>query len=377
MFLSRIRLLYVIISAVSILFQSCSEKNASRKKKIIEIPVVELSNKDTILQKKYVASIEALRNVELRNKVAGYLEKIYVDEGQVVKKGQLLFAINKDEYQAEVSKAQAVLSNAIAEAKEAEVLMGRVKLLVDKNVISPSELEVSKARKNARQAKINEAQSTLTNAKTRLSYTYLRAPFDGIINRIPFKAGSLLSEGSLLTTVSDISFVYAYFNISEDEYLKYFRDKLRKENHRSNQVQLNLADASRYKYTGEIETMTSEFDQGTGSIALRARFPNPNKILRHGASGELILSTKADDVILVPQRSVFEIQDKNYVFAVDKNNTLKMKSFLTRTRIADFYIVQSGLQPGEKIVFEGTQNLKEGMQIIPKPVDMMSLMEKQ
>lgn len=377
MFLSRIRLLYIIISAVSILFQSCSEKNASRKKKIIEIPVVELSNKDTILQKKYVASIEALRNVELRNKVAGYLEKIYVDEGQAVKKGQLLFAINKDEYQAEVSKAQAVLSNAIAEAKEAEVLMGRVKLLVDKNVISPSELEVSKAQKNARQAKINEAQSTLTNARTRLSYTYLRAPFDGIINRIPFKAGSLLSEGSLLTTVSDISFVYAYFNISEDEYLKYFRDKLRKENHRSNQVQLNLADASRYKYTGEIETMTSEFDQGTGSIALRARFPNPNKILRHGASGELILSTKADDVILVPQRSVFEIQDKNYVFAVDKNNTLKMKSFLTKTRIADFYIVQSGLQPGEKIVFEGTQNLKEGMQIIPKPVDMMSLMEKQ
>lgn len=377
MFLSRIRLLYVIISAVSILFQSCSEKNASRKKKIIEIPVVELSNKDTILQKKYVASIEALRNVELRNKVAGYLEKIYVDEGQAVKKGQLLFAINKDEYQTEVSKAQAVLSNAIAEAKEAEVLMSRVKLLVDKNVISPSELEVSKAQKNARQAKINEAQSTLTNARTRLSYTYLRAPFDGIINRIPFKAGSLLSEGSLLTTVSDISFVYAYFNISEDEYLKYFRDKLRKENNRSNQVQLNLADASRYMYTGEIETMSGEFDQGTGSIALRARFPNPNKILRHGASGELILSTKADDVILVPQRSVFEIQDKNYVFAVDKNNTLKMKSFLTKTRIADFYIVQSGLQPGEKIVFEGTQNLKEGMQIIPKPVDMMSLMEKQ
>ena len=178
-----------------------------------EIPVIVLATKDTFLQRSYVASVEATSNVELRNKVAGYLEKIYVDEGQPVKKDQPLFTINTDEYQAEVSPANALLSNAIASSKEAEVQMSRVKLLVDKDIISNSEMDVARAKQNAQQAKINEVLSNLSMAKTRLSYTRVTVPFDGIIDRIPFKTGSLLSEGSLLTTVSDIRLVYAYSKI--------------------------------------------------------------------------------------------------------------------------------------------------------------------
>jgi len=204
----------IVITLLAIFFVSCGNKN-NRKKKVSnqEIPVIVLATKDTFLQRSYVASVEATSNVELRNKVAGYLEKIYVDEGQPVKKDQPLFTINTDEYQAEVSPANALLSNAIASSKEAEVQMSRVKLLVDKDIISNSEMDVARAKQNAQQAKINEVLSNLSMAKTRLSYTRVTVPFDGIIDRIPFKTGSLLSEGSLLTTVSDIRLVYAYSKI--------------------------------------------------------------------------------------------------------------------------------------------------------------------
>ena len=207
--------------------QKANDKNAPRV-----IPVIELSTKDTFLQKSYVASIEAIRNVEIRNKVEGYLDNILVDEGQTVSKGQPLFLINQSEYQAEVSRANALLSSARAASKEAEVQMNRVKLLVDKDIISPSEMDLATTKQNAQQAKINEALSNLSMAKTRLGYTQITAPFDGIIDRIPFKSGSLLREGNLLTTVSDITSVYAYFKISEKEYLSYLRDKLKNKNKR-------------------------------------------------------------------------------------------------------------------------------------------------
>lgn len=342
-----------------------------------EIPVIELQAKDTFLEKTYVANIQAVQNVEVRNKVEGYLDKIYVDEGQEVRKGQLLFSINPTEYRTAVAKAEAALSSAVAEAKEVEVQVKRVKLLVEKDIISPTELEMEQSKYRAKQAQIAQARSTLANARTNLSYTYIRAPFNGIINRIPFKVGSLLNEGTLLTTVSDIGSVYAYFNVAEDEYLRYLREKLNKQNNSSNAVQLRLADGSSYKHEGKIETTTSEFEPGTGSIAFRAKFPNPNKILHHGASGEIVLSTKVTNVLLLPQKSVFEIQDRNYVYIVDSANTVKMKSFVPRTRMADFYIVQAGLKPGQRVVYEGTQSLKEGMRIRPQKVDMDSLMQEE
>lgn len=355
----------------------CSPGNSStpKKEEILELPVVQLSPTDTFLQKSYVTRIEAVRNVEIRNKVEGYLDKIYVDEGQEVKKGQLLFAVNPKEYRTDVARSKAILSTAVAEAREAEVQLERVKLLVEKNIISKSEMEVAKANFNAKQARIREARSILANANTNLSYTFVRAPFNGIINRIPLKQGSLLPEGSLLTTVSDINSVFAYFNIAEDEYLRYLRDKLKGKNG-SNAVKLRLADGSKYKFAGSVETTSSEFQTGTGNMAFRARFPNPNKMLRHGGSGEVVLQTKANNILLLPQKSVFEVQDRNYVYVVDKEDKVKIKSFQPGSRVAGFYIVLAGLKPGERIVYEGTQGLKEGMQIKPLPRTMHDLMEE-
>lgn len=349
-----------------------SQEDVSQKNLKQELPITQLIPKDTSLQRAYVANIQAIQNVEIRNRVYGFLENIFVDEGQAVKKGQPLFQISDKEYRAEVTKAKANLTNAIAEAKAAQLEVSRVRILVEKKVVTPSDLDVALAKQKALEAKIDEARSVLSDAVTKLSYTNIRAPFNGRINRIPLKKGSLLEEGTLLTTVSDASSVYTYFNISEDEYLQYTNAKLKKKERSSNTVRLILADGSTYNYTGQIETIASEFEENTGSIAFRARFPNPKHLLKHGGTGKIILQTSVEGALMVPQKSVFEIQDKNYVYVVDKENKVKMRNFVPQTRISHYYIVQSGLEPGDKIVYEGVQSIRDGMQIIPRKADIDS-----
>lgn len=340
------------------------------------LPVTSLITKDTALLHEYVADIQAVRNVEIRARVEGYLEKIYVDEGQEVKKGQPLFRLNSEEYEAGLAKATANSTSAVAEAKGADLEVKRIQMLVDKKVISPTELELAKARQKAAHAKIDEARSAESNAKLKLSYTYIKAPFDGIIDRIPLKTGSLINEGSLLTTVSDVRSVYSYFNVSEAEYLEYIKTRQQHPDRNNAEVQLILADGSVYKHLGKIETMEGEFDESTGTIAFRALFPNPSKLLKHGATGTVLLSNKVEDALLVPQKAVFEIQDKNYVFVVDSTNKVTMKNFSPKARFSYFYIVDSGLEPKEKIVYEGVQSLREGMYIQPQYVLMDSLLSR-
>lgn len=333
-----------------------------------ELPVVKLSPQTTSLHREYVGNINAIRNVEIYARVKGYLEEIYVDEGQEVRKGQVLFRINDEEYQAEMAKAKANLQSAIAEAKAAELEVSRIKLLVDKKIISKIEWEVAETRVLAAQARIEEARSAQTNATIHLARTRIRAPFDGMINRIPYKAGSLIDEGTHLTSVSDTRKVYVYFNVSENEYLEFIKARKLNEGGQSGIVELDLADGSAFPDKGRIQTVEGEFDAGTGSIAFRAEFPNPDKLLKHGSSGTIRLTNSIDDALLVPQKAVFEIQDKSYVYLLDTNNQVKMTSFVPKARFSNFYLVQSGLQPGDRVVYEGIQALKNGTTIRPKIV---------
>lgn len=367
------KFVYGISLITIILSYGCTANSQTENVPIIkqkEFPVIEIIAKDTVLQNEYVADIQAIQNVELRARVQGFLEKVYVDEGKEVKKGQLLFKTNDEEYKAELAKAKANLQSAIAEAKAVEYEVDRLRVLVEKNVISKTELDVALAKLDAVKAKISEARSAEANAAVRLSYTSIMAPFDGIIDRIPFKTGSLIDHGTLLTTASDISAVYVYFNVSEREYLQYVMAKDDNSNSSTNEVRLILADGTPYPYEGKVETMEGEFKASTGSIAFRARFPNPDKILKHGATGRIILSNIIKNALMVPQKSVFEIQDKYYLFVVDSTNQVRMKSFVPKTRFSYYYIVESGLKEGDRIVFEGIQNIKDGMYIKPRLVEM-------
>jgi len=362
----------VILSLFTVGCSSKSQDTAKTNDSIRTIPVTELKTQKTKLHREYVGDIHAVKNVEIYARVKGYLEEVYVDEGKEVRKGQVLFRINSEEYASNLAKAKANLQSAVAEAKGAELELKRVKMLVEKNVISKTEVEVADAKLAAANAKIEEAKSERSTAALHLAQTQIRAPFDGVIDRLPYKTGSLINEGTLLTTLSDTKSVFAYFNVSENEYLEYTKARGKTSNQNAI-VELELADGSYFKHKGTVETMEGAFDEGTGSIAFRARFSNPEKLLKHGSTGTIRLTNTVENAILVPQKAAFEIQDKNFIYVVGKDNKIKIRSFVPKSRLAGYYIVKSGLEPGETIVCEGLQGLKDGATINPKAIALDSV----
>jgi membrane fusion protein (multidrug efflux system) len=338
------------------------------------LPVVTLRAAEQELFHDYVADVQAVRNVEVRAQVAGFLEEILVDEGRPVKKGQPLFRLNASAYQNKLSQARALLASAQAQASAARLERDRVRLLVAEDIVAKSELALAASKVSDAEARVAEARAGEAAAHLSLDYTLVRAPFDGIIDRIPLKRGSVVEEGTLLTTVSDLHEVYAYFNVGEGEYLQYTKARQLNPDHHSDSVRLTLADGSAYSLPGHIETTESEFNPNTGSLAFRARFANPQRILKHGASGRIRLTTTLPAALLLPQKAVFEIQDKNYVYVVDPQGVVHMRNFVPQTRTGDFYVVKQGLKPGERVVYEGVSGLRDGQRISPRPVTMDSLL---
>jgi len=339
-------------------------------KKIDTYQVISPIIKNTTYTSEYVAEIQSVRYVEVRSKIKSFIEKNYVDEGQTVKKGQLLFTLNYMEYEKELQKANADYKAALADLKASEVEYSNVKRLLEKNIVSKPEVDVLAAKVNALKAKVEEAQAHKEQVALHLSYAQIKAPYDGIINRIPHKMGSLVEEGDMLTSISDNHEIFAYFNLSEIDYLNYITSDEKE----INTVTLKLANNETYPYPGKIEMIESEFDRETGNIAFRARFPNPDGILKHGANGKIIIEKELKNALIIPQKSTFEIQDKIYVFVVNKDNILKQRNIVPKMRFTDFYAVQSGLNKNEKIIFEGVENAKDGIKIEPSYVDLATVM---
>ncbi len=364
--LQNIRTVLFISLPVSLFITSCApnkEDNSTKEKFQVTNPIIA----DTIYTSEYVADIHSLQNVELRARVKGYIEKIYVDEGQPVKAGQLLFSISSQEYRQELMKAKAMLTSAIADAKVGEVDLDNAKILVEKNIVSKSEFDMKKAKLEAFQAKIEEAKAHEANAELQLSLTEVRAPFGGVINRILNKAGSLIDEGTLLTTLSDNAEVFAYFNVSETDYLDIVEEGNEKKNYK---VELIKANQQPHPHKGIIETVEGEVDKSTGNIAFRARFQNPDLTLKHGSTGKIKLNHEVKEALLIPQKSTFEIQENLYVYVIDDKNVVRLRSIKPAMRIPNLYIVESGLTPMNKILYEGIQRVKEGDQIQPELVTM-------
>ncbi|MDO9169184.1 MAG: efflux RND transporter periplasmic adaptor subunit [Methylobacter sp.] len=326
--------------------------------------------KEATYSNQYVAKIQAVKYVEIRSRIKGYIEKIHVDEGQAVKQGQLLFTLNFLALEKELQKANAAYKSAVADLKAVDVELSNVKLLVAKNIVSKTEFEVTKAKVEALKADVDEAMANKEQVALNLSFSQIKAPYDGFINRIPNKVGSLIAESDMLTSISDNREVFAYFNLSEIDYLNYLADGDQK----TKVVSLKLANNVLYGYPGKIEMIESEFDRSTGNIAFRARFPNPDAILKQGSNGKIVVKKQLKNALLIPQKSTFEIQDQLYVYVVNQENTLEQRNIIPKMRLPDFYVVESGLSKDEQILFEGAANVKEGNKIHSVHVDLAKAM---
>lgn len=332
----------VLLFAMGSCGHSDEHEGTEKVKYIATSPLVQ----DTTVQKEYVCQIRSIQHIELRALEDGYLEKNFVDEGQSVKKGQLLFQILPTLYRAELAKEQ-------AEADHATIEYRNTKTLADSNVVSKNELLLAKA-------KMDKALAKVQIAKVHLGFTEIRAPFDGIIDRFQVRMGSLLDDGDLITSLSDNSKLWVYFNVPEAEYLDF---KQRDIAGKKTPVKLHLANNTLYNHDGFVETIEADFNNETGNIAFRANFPNPDGLLRHGETGNILMESTYKNAIIIPQKATFEILEKKYVFVVDKNNVVHQKEVKIAAEMPDLYVISGGLKKDAKILLEGIRKVKDGDKI--------------
>ncbi len=301
---------------------------------------------DTSFTKEYVCQIRSINHIELRALERGYLQEIFVDEGQFIKKGQLMFQIMPMLYEAEMKMAQ-------AEVNFAKIEYQNSKRLVDSNIVSPNELAMLAA-------KLDKAEAELALKKVHLDFTQIHAPFSGIMDRFEVRLGSLVDEGELLTSLSDNTKLWVYFNVSEAEYLDYMQqvhsDSLTK-------VKLLMANNKIFDYEGVVETIEADFNNETGNIPFRATFPNPKGLLRHGETGSILMTIPLNDALLIPQKATFEVLDKKYVYVLDEENRVQSRLIKIQQELPHLFAVESGLDKNDKILLEGISLVRENEEV--------------
>jgi membrane fusion protein (multidrug efflux system) len=320
---------------------SCGSKH-EEKEEGFKFLVTSPLKKDTLVTRAYVCQIRAIQHIELRALERGYLQNIYVDEGKFVKKGQMMFQILPLMYKAELQKAD-------AEAKFAEIEYLNTKQLADSNVVSPNELALAKA-------KFDKAKAEQSLAQVHLGFTEIRAPFDGIMDRFQVRLGSLVDEGDLLSTLSDNSQMWVYFNVPEAEYLNY-KTNLKKDSVMT--VKLQMANNEMFDYPGAVKTIEADFNNETGNIAFRATFPNPKGLLRHGETGNVIATSPLRNALIIPQKATFEVLEKKYVFVIDKDNIVHQREINIAAELPDLYVIKSGVTENDKIMLEGIRKVRD------------------
>jgi membrane fusion protein (multidrug efflux system) len=332
-----------------------AHENAEHAKFLVTKPI----QKDTIIFKEYVCQVKAISHIEMRSQERGYLQDIYVDEGQFVKKGQMMFQIMPMIYEAELEKAKANVSFAQIEYQN-------TKNLADSNIVSKNELALSKAR-------LDKEKAELTLAQAHLSFTQIKAPFDGIMDRFYGRHGSLVDEGELLTMLSDNSKMWIYFNVPEAEYLDY---ALRAKKGGNQRVQLKMANAQMFPHDGVVETIEADFNNETGNIAFRATFSNPDRVLRHGETGKVLMPVYLKNALIIPQKATFEILDKKYVYVIDEHNVVKSRLVTVGQEMPHLYVVTSGLTSNDRILIEGLRKVKNNDKIQVVSVDFEKVLEE-
>lgn len=370
-------LIAIILMALLLLaIFSCStgsSKTANSESNAIALPVQLIDTTTAVTVKDYLGTIEGKVNVEIRPQVEGILEEIYVDEGAFVTEGQKLFKINAQPYQEVLNNALANENVEKAKLENAELEVERLRPLVENDVISEVRLRTAKSDYDVAKASLDQASAAVASARINLEFTTIKAPVSGYIGRIPKRVGNLVSKSDPLTELSDISEVYVYFAMSESDFL-YFRKKYGKQDSTKGStdttqlipnVSLVMADGSVYPEQGVVDAINGQVNRTTGSISLRATFPNPNDVLRSGNTGTLKMEERQPGVLTVPQVATTSLQDKVFVFKLTEDNTVKRQAIEVVGKSGNNYIVQRGVNIGDRIVLSGVDKLSDGMAIKP------------
>lgn len=386
---SHSNLLYTIKTvpvalALAVILYGCSSSSGNEpayQPQTQTLPVVAVNALPATTYKEFTASIEGTRDIEIRPQVNGYIERIFVDEGAHVKKGQNLFQINDRPYLEAFNNAKASLNAAKANLSTAEINVSKLKPLVESNIISEVQFKTAQSAYDAAKANVAQADAMVENARISLGYALIKAPADGYIGRIVSKTGSLVgtSTAEPLTVLSDINKVYAYFSFSENDFIQFKNDftgkSVEEKIKQLPEVELALSDNSIYPSKGKVEMVSGQFDNTTGSISLRAIFPNAEGLIRSGNTGKVRIPRSSTSDLVIPQEATFELQDKVFVFALTDSNKVSSTPIHVAGSSGNYYLVDKGIAPGQKIVYSGLDRLQDGAVIQPQLITMDSLLK--
>ncbi len=355
------------------LFILCSCTHNKEQANLVQkrtLPIYVLHKESITMYSDYPARIEGKTNVDIRSQIEGYIKKILVEEGSFVRIGQPLFKIDDRLCLEQVNSSKANLAAAQAALLSAKLEVEKQTLLFKNKVNSEFQLRVSKVQYETAKANVAQQKSALKTAKINLDFTLVKAPVSGFLGKIPKRIGNLVSRTDVLTTLSDISEVYAYFSITEKDFLQfntmYSGRNIFEKISKVSQVSLSLADGSKYSCSGKIQMINGEFDSSTGSISLRAVFKNPQSLLRTGNTGRIVIPHLESGVILVPVLSTLDVQDKIQVVRLNRNNKAERIAITVSGKQGDYYVVKSGLNIGDKIVLKEVESVNDGDFIQPE-----------
>jgi membrane fusion protein (multidrug efflux system) len=358
----------MLIAAATLLFASCGGGGGRPSFGDNEYPVVTVGTSSADMQSTYPATIKGVQDVQISPKVAGFITQINVKEGQTVGAGQVLFVIDNVTYQAQVRQAQASVNTAQASCNTAKLNFENSQKLYENKVIGDFELQSATNQYEQAKAGLAQAQAALASAKEMLSFCYVKSPAAGVVGTLPFKVGALVNTANVLTTVSNNSSMEVYFSLTE-------KDALAMSKNAGGQnaaleampaVKLQLADGSVYAQEGRVTKMSGVIDAATGSVQMIALFPNSEKILKSGGSGAIIIPRSTTSAIIIPQGCVSEVQNKKFVYTLQKDNKVKYTEIkVDPQNDGNNYIVTEGLKVGDKYVTNGITKLSDGMEIVP------------
>jgi membrane fusion protein (multidrug efflux system) len=359
---------FLLMAAAALMLASCGGGGGRPTFGDNEYPVVTVGTSSTTMQSTYPAVIKGVQDVEIHPKVQGFITQINVKEGQTVGAGQVLFVLDNVTYQAQVRQAQAAVNTAEAACNTAKLSFENSQKLHQNGVIGDFELQSATNQYEQAKAGLAQAQASLSSAKEMLSFCYVKSPAAGVVGSLPFKVGTLVSAGNTLTTVSNISSMEVYFSMTEKDVLEMGKNAggLAGALKDIPAVKLKLADGNMYGLDGTVTKMSGVIDPTTGSVQMIALFQNPEKLLKSGGSGTIIIPRSSSDAIIIPQSCVSEVQNKKFVYLLGKDNKVKYSEIkVDPQNDGKNYVVTEGLKAGDKYVTNGITKLNDGMEIVP------------